>query len=91
MSDELNFLSDSLSFYPAILQKYLDNFDLSIKVIYIVGTLGFSIGLLIHENKRMPVIQHGQILIVSIDMKVERSIKGVIPPYLRNRSHGNLP
>ncbi|XP_054637624.1 solute carrier family 45 member 4 [Dunckerocampus dactyliophorus] len=28
----------------AILQKYLDNFDLSIKVIYIVGTLGFSIG-----------------------------------------------
>lgn len=28
----------------AILQKYLDNFDLSIKVIYIVGTLGFSVG-----------------------------------------------
>ncbi|XP_044028675.1 solute carrier family 45 member 4 isoform X2 [Siniperca chuatsi] len=28
----------------AILQKYLDNFDLSIKVIYILGTLGFSIG-----------------------------------------------
>ncbi|XP_047455568.1 solute carrier family 45 member 4-like isoform X2 [Mugil cephalus] len=28
----------------AILQKYLDNFDLSIKVIYIIGTLGFSIG-----------------------------------------------
>nr|XP_046255896.1 solute carrier family 45 member 4-like isoform X2 [Scatophagus argus] len=28
----------------AILQKYLDNFDLSIKVIYIVGTLGFSTG-----------------------------------------------
>ncbi|XP_074540155.1 solute carrier family 45 member 4-like isoform X2 [Halichoeres trimaculatus] len=28
----------------AILQKSLDNFDLSIKVIYIVGTLGFSIG-----------------------------------------------
>ncbi|XP_010777321.1 solute carrier family 45 member 4 isoform X1 [Notothenia coriiceps] len=28
----------------AILQKYLDNFDLSIKIIYIVGTLGFSIG-----------------------------------------------
>ncbi|KAJ4930561.1 hypothetical protein JOQ06_024870 [Pogonophryne albipinna] len=27
-----------------ILQKYLDNFDLSIKIIYIVGTLGFSIG-----------------------------------------------
>ncbi|XP_028282229.1 solute carrier family 45 member 4-like isoform X2 [Parambassis ranga] len=28
----------------AILQKYLDNFDLSIKIIYIVGTLAFSIG-----------------------------------------------
>lgn len=31
-------------FFAAILQKYLDNFDLSIKVIYILGTLGFSIG-----------------------------------------------
>nr|XP_061808695.1 solute carrier family 45 member 4-like [Nerophis lumbriciformis] len=28
----------------ALLQKYLENFDLSIKVIYILGTLGFSIG-----------------------------------------------
>ncbi|CAN9503903.1 unnamed protein product [Ophioblennius macclurei] len=28
----------------AILQKYLDNFDLSIKIIYIMGTLGFAIG-----------------------------------------------
>ncbi|KAK2887702.1 hypothetical protein Q8A67_015930 [Cirrhinus molitorella] len=28
----------------ALLQKYLDNFDLSIKVIYILGTLGFAIG-----------------------------------------------
>ncbi|KAE8599766.1 hypothetical protein XENTR_v10017314 [Xenopus tropicalis] len=28
----------------ALLQKYLDNYDLSIKVIYILGTLGFSIG-----------------------------------------------
>uniref|UniRef100_A0A3Q3JNE9 Solute carrier family 45 member 4b n=1 Tax=Monopterus albus TaxID=43700 RepID=A0A3Q3JNE9_MONAL len=28
----------------AILQKYLDNFDLSIRIIYILGTLGFSIG-----------------------------------------------
>ena len=27
-----------------MLQKYLDNFDLSIKIIYILGTLGFSIG-----------------------------------------------
>ncbi|RXN00196.1 Solute carrier family 45 member 4 [Acipenser ruthenus] len=28
----------------AILQKYLDNYDLSIKIIYILGTLGFAIG-----------------------------------------------
>ncbi|KAM9852110.1 solute carrier family 45 member 4-like [Aulostomus maculatus] len=28
----------------AILQKYLDNFDLSIKIIYVVGTLSFSVG-----------------------------------------------
>ncbi|KAF7691389.1 solute carrier family 45 member 4 [Silurus meridionalis] len=28
----------------ALLQKYLDNFDLSIRVIYILGTLGFSVG-----------------------------------------------
>ncbi|KAF4100850.1 solute carrier family 45 member 4 isoform X1 [Onychostoma macrolepis] len=28
----------------AVLQKYLDNFDLSIKVIYILGTLSFAIG-----------------------------------------------
>lgn len=26
------------------MQKYLDNYDLSIKVIYILGTLGFSLG-----------------------------------------------
>lgn len=35
------------SLISAILQKYLDNFDLSIKVIYIVGTLGFSVGQLL--------------------------------------------
>ncbi|KAM9094227.1 solute carrier family 45 member 4 [Sarcophilus harrisii] len=28
----------------ALLQKYLDNYELSIRVIYILGTLGFSIG-----------------------------------------------
>ncbi|XP_051991799.1 solute carrier family 45 member 4-like [Xyrauchen texanus] len=31
----------------AILQKSLDNFDLSIKVIYILGTLGFAVGTLV--------------------------------------------
>ncbi|XP_012607202.1 solute carrier family 45 member 4 [Microcebus murinus] len=28
----------------ALLQKYLDNYDLSVRVIYVLGTLGFSIG-----------------------------------------------
>uniref|UniRef100_A0A4X1SG36 Solute carrier family 45 member 4 n=1 Tax=Sus scrofa TaxID=9823 RepID=A0A4X1SG36_PIG len=28
----------------ALLQKYLDNYDLSIRVIYVLGTLGFSLG-----------------------------------------------
>uniref|UniRef100_A0A8C0XL67 Solute carrier family 45 member 4 n=1 Tax=Castor canadensis TaxID=51338 RepID=A0A8C0XL67_CASCN len=28
----------------ALLQKYLDNYDLSIRVIYVLGTLGFSMG-----------------------------------------------
>lgn len=41
----------------AILQKYLDNFDLSIKVIYIVGTLGFSVGQLLRINNHQPVVK----------------------------------
>ncbi|XP_054216852.1 solute carrier family 45 member 4 isoform X11 [Homo sapiens] len=28
----------------ALLQKYLDNYDLSVRVIYVLGTLGFSVG-----------------------------------------------
>ncbi|CAO2602073.1 Solute carrier family 45 member 4 [Lemmus lemmus] len=28
----------------SVLQKYLDNYDLSIKIIYVLGTLGFSVG-----------------------------------------------
>lgn len=32
------------AFSAALLQKYLDNYDLSIRVIYVLGTLGFSIG-----------------------------------------------
>ncbi|XP_036064033.1 solute carrier family 45 member 4 [Onychomys torridus] len=28
----------------ALLQKYLDNYDLSIRIIYVLGTLGFSVG-----------------------------------------------
>lgn len=41
----------------AILQKYLDNFDLSIKVIYIVGTLGFSVGQLLWQNNYQPIVK----------------------------------
>ncbi|VTJ64000.1 Hypothetical predicted protein [Marmota monax] len=40
-------MSSSLSLWSlsaALLQKYLDNYDLSIKVIYVLGTLGFSAG-----------------------------------------------
>lgn len=33
-----------VSSFKALLQKYLDNFDLSIRVIYILGTLAFSVG-----------------------------------------------
>lgn len=29
----------------AVLQKYLDNYDLSIKIIYMLGTLGYAVGL----------------------------------------------
>ena len=28
----------------ALLQKYLDSYDLSIRVVYVLGTLGFSLG-----------------------------------------------
>uniref|UniRef100_A0A4W5NT03 Solute carrier family 45 member 4 n=1 Tax=Hucho hucho TaxID=62062 RepID=A0A4W5NT03_9TELE len=37
-------INDYILWFAAVLQKYLDNFDLSIKVIYVLGTLGFSIG-----------------------------------------------
>lgn len=37
-------LSCGPAFSAALLQKYLDNYDLSIRVIYVLGTLGFSIG-----------------------------------------------
>lgn len=34
---------DVLSF-SAVLQKYLDNYDLSIRIIYMLGTLGYAVG-----------------------------------------------
>lgn len=42
--------------HPAILQKYLDNFDLSIKIIYILGTLGFSIGMKPKRQQKTVII-----------------------------------
>ncbi|XP_068180227.1 solute carrier family 45 member 4-like isoform X2 [Antennarius striatus] len=55
----------------AILQKYLDNFDLSIKVVYIVGTLGFSIGtavMAIFPNVYVAVIMISGMGIISMSI-----------------------
>lgn len=53
------FLSPSSFTAPnaAILQKYLDNFDLSIKVVYIVGTLVFAVGQLLVISAHQPVVE----------------------------------
>lgn len=65
-----------LSTHTAILQKYLDNFDLSIKVIYIVGTLAFTVGESPEANTQTVV-------------KVKRLEIRLSP--LRNGCHGHLP
>ncbi|XP_008275274.1 solute carrier family 45 member 4-like [Stegastes partitus] len=55
----------------AILQKYLDNFDLSIKVIYIVGTLGFSIGtavMAIFPNVYVTMVMISSMGVISMSM-----------------------
>ncbi|XP_077384109.1 solute carrier family 45 member 4-like isoform X2 [Festucalex cinctus] len=55
----------------AILQKYLDNFDLSIKVIYIVGTLGFAIGtavMAIFPNVYVAMVMISSMGIISMSM-----------------------
>ncbi|XP_077432531.1 solute carrier family 45 member 4-like isoform X2 [Vanacampus margaritifer] len=55
----------------AILQKYLDNFDLSIKVIYIVGTLGFAIGtavMAIFPNVYIAMVMISSMGIISMSM-----------------------
>lgn len=31
--------------FKAVLQKYLDNYDLSIRIIYMLGTLGYTVGM----------------------------------------------
>ena len=40
----LNGQTDIYFFPTVVLQKYLDNFDLSIKIVYMLGTLGFAVG-----------------------------------------------
>uniref|UniRef100_UPI0037E92859 solute carrier family 45 member 4 n=1 Tax=Semicossyphus pulcher TaxID=241346 RepID=UPI0037E92859 len=55
----------------AVLQKYLDNFDLSIKVIYIMGTLGFSIGtavMAIFPNVYVSMVMISSMGIISMSM-----------------------
>ncbi|XP_072115605.1 solute carrier family 45 member 4-like [Mobula birostris] len=55
----------------AILQKYLDTYDLSIKVIYILGTLGFSIGtavMAIFPNVYVSMIMISTMGIVSLSI-----------------------
>ncbi|XP_061633483.1 solute carrier family 45 member 4-like isoform X1 [Phyllopteryx taeniolatus] len=55
----------------AILQKYLDNFDLSIKVIYIMGTLGFAIGtaaMAIFPNVYVAMVMISSMGIISMSM-----------------------
>ncbi|XP_044151022.1 solute carrier family 45 member 4 [Bufo gargarizans] len=55
----------------ALLQKYLDNYDLSIKVIYILGTLGFSIGtavMFIFPNVYVSMIMISTMGIVSMSI-----------------------
>nr|XP_029514707.1 solute carrier family 45 member 4-like [Oncorhynchus nerka] len=50
----------------AVLQKYLDNFDLSIKVIYVLGTLGFSIGTAVMAI--FPNVYVSMVMISSMDI-----------------------
>lgn len=55
----------------AVLQKYLDNFDLSIKIVYILGTLGFSIGtavMAIFPNVYVAMVMISSMGIISMSM-----------------------
>nr|DBA23952.1 TPA: hypothetical protein GDO54_011663 [Pyxicephalus adspersus] len=61
----------SFQFFTALLQKYLDNYDLSIRVIYILGTLGFSIGtavMFIFPNVYVSMIMISTMGIVSMSI-----------------------
>ncbi|XP_029959531.1 solute carrier family 45 member 4-like [Salarias fasciatus] len=55
----------------AVLQKYLDNFDLNIKVVYVVGTLAFSVGaaiMAIFPNVYVTMVLIGTMGIMSMSM-----------------------
>lgn len=58
-------------FFAALLQKYLDNYDLSIRIIYILGTLGFTIGttvMFIFPNVYVSMIMISTMGIVSMSI-----------------------
>ncbi|XP_055759933.1 solute carrier family 45 member 4-like [Salvelinus fontinalis] len=55
----------------AVLQKYLDNYDLSIKVIYILGTLSFSLGtavMAIYPNVYVAMVMISTMGIISMSI-----------------------
>ncbi|KAK2502569.1 hypothetical protein MC885_010078 [Smutsia gigantea] len=55
----------------ALLQKYLDNYDLSIRVVYVLGTLGFSIGtavMAMFANVYVAMVMIGTMGIVSMSI-----------------------
>lgn len=62
----------SVSFlFQAVLQKYLDNYDLSIKIIYMLGTLGFTVGtavMAIFPNMYVAMVMIGSMGIVSMSI-----------------------
>lgn len=63
--------------HTAILQKYLDNFDLSIKIIYIVGTLAFTVGEFPKPEQLFAMIK-----LMKLDIRLSS---------LRNCCDGHLP
>ncbi|KAI4893279.1 hypothetical protein NFI96_019678 [Prochilodus magdalenae] len=55
----------------AVLQKYLDNYDLSIKIIYMLGTLGFAVGtgvMAIFPNVHVAMIMISTMGIISMSI-----------------------
>uniref|UniRef100_A0A8K9US40 Solute carrier family 45 member 4b n=1 Tax=Oncorhynchus mykiss TaxID=8022 RepID=A0A8K9US40_ONCMY len=61
----------------AVLQKYLDNYDLSIKVIYILGTLSFSLGTAVMAI--FPNVYVAMVMISTMGLKILRKKGGPSP------------